>query len=34
MGNIPAPGEHTGGVVAWRGYGEGEIVALCAGSLI
>ena len=34
MGNIPALGEHTDGVLAWLGYGESEIAALRAGGLI
>ncbi len=34
MGNIPALGEHTDGVLAWLGYDEPEIAALRAGGLI
>ena len=34
MGNIPALGEHTDGVLAWLGYQESEIAALRAGGLI
>jgi len=34
MGNIPALGEHTDGVLAWLGYGESEIRALRADGLI
>ena len=34
MGNIPALGEHTGGVLAWLGYSASEIAALRADSLI
>ncbi|OGA33175.1 MAG: CoA-transferase [Betaproteobacteria bacterium RIFCSPLOWO2_12_FULL_64_23] len=34
MGNIPALGEHTDGVLAWLGYGASEIAALRAGGLI
>jgi itaconate CoA-transferase len=34
MGNIPALGEHTDGVLAWLGYSESEIAALRADSLI
>jgi itaconate CoA-transferase len=34
MGNIPALGEHTDGVLAWLGYSEPEIAALRADGLI
>jgi itaconate CoA-transferase len=34
MGSIPALGAHTGGVLAWLGYGEAEIAALRADGLI
>jgi crotonobetainyl-CoA:carnitine CoA-transferase CaiB-like acyl-CoA transferase len=34
MGNIPALGEHTDGVLAWLGYNASEIAALRAGGLI
>ena len=34
MGNIPALGEHTDGVLAWIGYSKSEIAALRAGGLI
>jgi itaconate CoA-transferase len=34
MGNIPALGEHTDGVLAWLGYSAPEIAALRADSLI
>jgi itaconate CoA-transferase len=34
MGNIPALGEHTDGVLAWIGYSKPEIAALRAGGLI
>jgi itaconate CoA-transferase len=34
MGNIPALGEHTEGVLAWIGYSKPEIEALRAGGLI
>jgi len=34
MGNIPALGAHTDGVLAWLGYGETEISTLRAGGLI
>jgi itaconate CoA-transferase len=34
MGGIPALGAHTGGVLAWLGYGEAEIAALRADGLI
>ena len=34
MGDIPALGAHTDGVLAWLGYGEAEIAALRAGGLI